>query len=1018
MRNFKLRIWKYMLFLIVLFLSGEAYAQNTITGVVTSAKDGSTIIGATVIVQGTTMGATTGVDGDYSISAAKGAVLEFSYIGYEPQTVTVSAQTVVNVALEESSVMIEEVVAIGYGVQKKKELTGAVSQVKSDELLKSASSDFTKALQGKVSGLTVLESSGRPGDGAVIQIRGLGSISGSSEPLYVVDGIPYDSNPNIPSEEIASVDVLKDGASAAVYGTRASNGVILITTKRGDQGEMKVSFTGYYGIQNITSGTPLLNTEQHIYVDEMYYQMTQGVSSPILYYNPNAMDYETDWVGDLTNNNAPVQSYNISLSGGSEGTSYSINTNYYQQDGILINSGYDRLSTRANATMKKGKFDAFVSLGVSMSNQEQEPWNLYQYAVYQGPYRQPLAFDGANYIYVDGNNVDHVGYIARLINQTDYRKENSYNLAANLKYEIIDGLTYQANIGYNYWQFKRDYFLPQYMVYDSTGSINASATREDASLTQYFYGSNKVTLENVLNYQKQFGKHGITALLGYTVEKSNWYGTYAQKQDFMSNDTQVFDAASSLTSIGGTETVHTLVGKLARIQYNYDDKYMISASGRYDGSSRMSEENRYAFFPGVSAGWNISEENFMESANWLSSLKLRGSYGEVGNENIGNYGYASYVSSNVDYVWGAETSDELGLGAIQRSYSNADIKWETNVSRNIGIDAMFLDNALTLTFDVYKNDKKDMLLDVTIPASTGTNVGTDNNTITSNVGNMTNTGFEIAASYKGMTQSGFSWSVTGTFSRNENEVTSLGGMDEIALEDSMMGAWCGSDAVTAYMKVGYPAGSFFLIQTDGVIQTQEELDEVKTYQPNALLGDLKMIDENQDGQIDDSDRVYMGSGQAKFETSLVFNAAYKGFDFSTQLFYSYGAKIIDGAKQFAYSANRHADFYDMWTPANPTSNIPTPNEDNCSPRLDYFLSDGTYLRVRNITLGYTLPKSVVEGVVDNARVYFSAQNPFTFTEYEGFDPEVGGDGTAATRGVDAGNYPITRKFMLGVQIDF
>ncbi|MFI3285418.1 MAG: TonB-dependent receptor [Rikenellaceae bacterium] len=1007
-----------MLFLIVLFLSGEAYAQNTISGVVTSAKDGSTIIGATVIVQGTSVGATTGVDGDYSLDAAKGAVLEFSYIGYEPQTVTVSTQTVINVVLAESSVMIEEVVAIGYGVQKKRELTGAVTQVKSDDLMNGVSSDVTKALQGKVSGLTIVESSGRPGDNAVVQIRGLGSINGSSEPLYVVDGIPYDSNPNIPAEEVESIDVLKDGASAAVYGTRASNGVILITTKRGQEGEMKVNFSSYYGIQNITSGTELLNTEQHLYVDEMYYQMTQGVNSPILYYNPNAMDYDTDWVGDISNDNASIQNYNISLNGGSGGVSYNVNTNYYNQGGVLINSGYDRLSTRASASMKKGKFDAFVSLGVSMSNQQQEPWNIYQYAQYQGPYRPPLAFDGANYIYVDGNNADHVGYIARLINESDVRKENSYNISSNLKYEIIEGLSYQVNIGYNNWQYKRDYFQPQYIVYDMNGDVNASSTRENAILQQHFMGSNKVTLENVLNYQKQLGKHSIGALLGYTVEKTSSYYTSIQMQDFMSNDTAVFDAASTLVSASGNESVNTLVGKLFRLQYDYDDRYMISASGRYDGSSRMSEENRYAFFPGVSAGWNISEEEFMSRADWLSSLKLRGSYGEVGNENIGNYGYASYVSSSVDYVWGAETNDELGLGAIQRSYSNSDIKWETNISRNIGVDAMFLNNALTFTFDVYQNDKKDMLLDVTIPASTGTNVGWGNNTITSNVGNMTNKGFELAASYKGGNPSKFAWSVTGTFSRNINEVTSLGGMDEIALDDSMLDSWMNVDAVSTYMKVGYPAGSFFLIQTDGVIQNEEQLAEVKTYQPNAVLGDLKMIDENGDGQIDDDDRVYMGSGMADFEASIVFNATYKGFDFSTQLFYSHGAKILDGAKQFAYAGNRHIDFYDMWTPANPTSNIPIPNDVNCSPRLDYFLSDGSYLRVRNITLGYTIPKHIINNLVDNARVYLTAQNPFTFTQYEGYDPEVGGDGTAATRGVDKGNYPITRKFMAGVQIDF
>lgn len=574
------------------------------------------------------------------------------------------------------------------------------------------------------------------------------------------------------------------------------------------------------------------------------------------------------------------------------------------------------------------------------------------------------------------------------------------------------------NVGYNNWQYKRNFFQPQFTVYDMYGDINASATRADATLTHDYMGNDKVTLENVLNYKKQFGKHGLDLMLGYTVEKSNWYTTTAQKQNFMSNDTPTFDAGSTLVAITGSERVHSLVGKLFRLQYNFDERYMISASGRYDGSSRMSKDNRYAFFPGVSAGWNINEEEFMSNVGWVSNLKLRGSYGEVGNENIGDYRFASYVKGNIDYVWGPESGDELGLGAIQRGYSNSDITWETNVSRNIGIDALLFNNALSVTFDLYQNDKKDMLLDVTIPGSTGTNVGWGNNTITSNIGNMTNKGFEFAASYKGSTNSGFTWSVTGTFTKNINEVTSLGSMNEIALEDSKLGSWMNTDAVSTYMKVGYPAGSFFLIETDGVIKTQEELDTVKAYQPNAKLGDLKMVNQNGDNQINDDDRVYMGSGMSKFETSLILNATYKGFDFSTQLFYSNGAKVLDGAKQFAYDGNRHADFYNMWTPANPTSNIPTPSEDNCSQRLDYFLSNGNYLRVRNLTLGYSLPKSLISGIMDNVRIYFNAQNPFTITDYEGYDPEIGGDGTAATRGIDKGNYPITRKFMMGIQIDF
>lgn len=1006
------------LLVMLLFCVSAISAQKiTISGKVTDEmKD--PIIGATVSVKGdNTAGTITDLDGNYFLEADSKSTLVFSFIGYETQEISVNGKTQINVSLKEESVMLAEVVAIGYGVQKKKELTGAVSQIKSAEMLKIAGSDFTKTLQGKISGLNITESSGRPGDGAVIQIRGLGSINGNSSPLYVVDGIPADGNPNLPAEEIETIDVLKDGASAAVYGTRASNGVILITTKRGKAGKAKVSFSGYYGLQNIVSGTPLLSTPQQLYVDEMY-QRALGGNSSDLYYNPDAMDYNTDFIGSVTLDNAPMQNYNLTVSGGSDVMTYNVNANYFKQDGILINSGYERFSTRANATFKKGRFSGFVSIGLNHSDKSVEPWNVYQFAQYQKPYMKPLNMEDGSEVEIDAdNNVEHLGYLARILTNSDNRVENSHNIAANFKIEIIDGLTYQVNLGYNYWQYKRDFFEPQFMVYDKNGNLNTASSRVDASLLQEDNSSMKLTMENVLSYDKTFGKHKVGAVIGYTIEKTDWVQSAMSKKDFISNDTPVFDAGNVLTSIGGSKSTHVIVGKLFRLQYAYDGRYMLSASGRYDGSSRMAKNNRYAFFPGVSLGWNINEEKFLKNVDWLSNLKLRASYGEVGNEGIGDYKYASYIRNQIDYVWGPETGDQLGLGAIQRAYSNPNIVWETNVSKNIGLDASLLRGALSLSFDMYKNNKKDMLLDVIIPASSGTNVGWGNNSITSNIGNMVNKGFEFSATYKGHTKFGMNWSLIGTFTKNINEITSLGDMNEIPLANSKLGSWLNNDNVTTYMKVGYPAGSFFLIESDGVIQTQEELDAVKSYMPNAKLGDLKLVNQNGDNIIDDKDRVYKGSSMPKFEMGLTFNADYKGFDFSTQLYYSHKNMVYNGAKQFAYAGVRHVELYDMWTPNNINSDIPVPEPYNCNPRLDYFLEDGTFLRLRNITLGYSLPRKWFKGILDYARIYVTAQNPFTFTKYEGYDPEVGGDGVAS-RGVDKANYPITRKFLFGVQLDF
>lgn len=1017
-----------LLLVLLLTMGGRLFAQETnVSGTVTDETTGEGIPGASVVIKGTTTGTATNFEGKYALSVPNGATLVISFVGYTPYEVEVAGQTTIDVVLKADMVALEEVVAIGYGVQKKKELTGAVAQVKSEEMTKIAASDFTKALQGQVAGVSVVESSGRPGDQANIQIRGLGSISSNASPLYVVDGIPYNSNPNIPSEDIATVDILKDGAAAAVYGTRASNGVILITTKRGKVGETKVSMNAYYGIQNITSGTELLNTSEHLYVDEMV-QRAQGSTSSILYYNPDAMDYDTDFVGAITNDNAPIQNYNLTLSGGKEEVTFNVNSNYFQQDGILRQSGYDRFTSRANATLKKGKFDAFASIGMMHSNKEQEPWGLYEFAIFNGPYRRPLGDlqTTDNSVVIPGNNPDHVGYLSRLLNQEDNRTEDGYNVAANLKYEIISGLTFQVNLGMNKWNYKRKFWQPQYLVYDQEGEINELGSRKEAILTESFQESLKYTMENVLSYTKSINDlHNFTAMLGYTVEKTDYSTVSVEKRDFISNDVQVFDGGASLTGINGSDNYHRIVGKLGRIQYNYNGKYLFSASMRNDGSSNFGSESRYAWFPGASAGWNVSEEGFMDNAQNIDNLKIRASYGEVGNQGIDSYLYSAYVDGNIDYVWGPEASDELGSGAIQRGYGNPFVQWETNISRNIGVDLVMYGGKFTFSADYYKNDKKDMLLSVLLPASTGTTIPNDwanqYNSKIANVGDMVNEGIEMAASYNHRGSKGFNWSLSGTFTKNNNEITSLGDLNEIALADSKPGNWRATQQdVTTYMVPGYEAGSFFLIKTDGIIKTAEQLETVKQYQPNAQMGDVIMIDDNGDGQINDDDRVYAGSGMAEWEAGLIFNADYKGFDLSAQLFYSYGNEVFNGSKLFAYAMNRHKDLYYMWTPQNPTSDIPAgrtnSEHDNWRGRTDYFLEDGTFLRVRNLSLGYTLPKNLISGI-EKMRWYVTAQNPFTFTGYEGYDPEIGGNGVS-TRGIDKGSYPVTRKFLIGVQVDF
>ncbi len=1022
-------------------LGNQLFAQDRLlTGTVMDESTSEPLPGTSVIIKGTSTGTITDLDGKFQLNVADGQTVVVSYVGYLAEEIAISGQTSLSVKLMPDLTELEQIVVIGYGTQKKKEVTGAVASVKTDDLNKVAVSDFTKSLQGQVAGVNVTEASGRPGAAANVQIRGLGSISSASTPLYVIDGIPYsgsyqekgltyNTSPSIAAEDIASVDILKDGAAAAIYGTRASNGVILITTKRGKAGTTKVSLSSQYGFQNITSGTPLMNTAEHIYVDEQR-QLGNALHSTILRYNPDALDNNTDFVEAVSNNNAPMQTHNLTLSGGEKDLTFSFNTNYYEQEGVLIHSGFDRLTTRLNATYKKGKFDAFISMNTLNSSTQQEPYAVYEYAIFNGPYRNPLGDIDAigEEVHYSGQNPDHVGYLTRELINSDVRETRSYGLSTNLKYEILSGLTYQINIGYNSQNYLREFHEPKILIWGE-GAVepNPLVSRPDARLTKEYQLNTKTTFEQVANYNKSFGSHSMTLTLGQTYEEAYFLADQSIKSTFSSNELTNFDAGSVPVSIGGNETVNTLFGFIARGQYNYAERYLVSASFRRDGSSKFNENNRFANFPGVSVGWNMSEESFMKSIAIINNLKLRLSYGEVGNEGIPPYLYSAYIYPNVNYVFGPEATYNVASGSVQRAYGNPEVVWETNISRNFGADLAMFDNKFTFNLELYQNTKEDMLLSVVLPPSTGTTVPHDYNGIfhskIANVGDMENKGIELASSYKYLSQQGLGLTISGTFTKNINKVTSLGdNLQEIPITQSVPAQWREPQQdITTYMKPGYAAGSFFLIPTDGIIKDSATLEQVRTYMPLAEMGDVKYIDVNGDSLINDDDRQYAGSPFPKFEAGMVFNADYKGISLSVQLVYFYGNKVFNGNKMWAYGCGRHKDLYYMWTPQNPDSDIPASRinseHNNFRSRTDYFLEDGSFLRVRNVTLGYTLPKSWFKDKVDKVEVYLNATNPLTFTKYEGYDPEVGGNGST-TRGIDRGSYPISRKFLAGVRVDF
>ena len=1014
-----------------------AQAQKaSVSGSVTS-EDGP-VPGASIVIKNSTDGTVSDFDGNYTLEAEANDVLVFSYMGFVTQEVEINGRSSIDVLLQIDQNLLDEVVVIGYGVQKVKEVTGAVVNLDSEVIQKQMTADLGQAIQGQIAGVNVEASSGRPGEAANIQIRGLGSLSPNAlSPLYVVDGIPYQGNPNIPPEQIASIDVLKDGAAAAVYGTRASNGVILITTKKGQIGRMKVELNAYSGVQNITSGTPLMNTQEQMYAEEVKLEAL-GRDPLIFQFNPDALDYDSDFVGDVQNDNAPISNINLIVSGASENISLSFNSNYFEQEGVLINSGFNRFTNRLTGEFKKGRFKAFATIGLTEENTEQEPFALYEYSITQRPWQPPLgglSSVGENGVEIPVRNAILYSYLSRELENSDDRKVNATNLAVNMEYEILEGFKIKLNGGQNTWNYRRKFFRPQYLVYNTDGSFNPTASREDALLNEDYILTDRSVFEGMLTYEKYFGDHKINLVGVLSSEKFNTKQVGVGVIGLLSNDTPVLGAGSAGTNPTSYDFTNTLTGMLFRGQYNYKEKYLFSASYRRDGSSNFGPENRYGDFWGFSAGWNISEEGFMANAKNVNALKLRASWAEVGNQSIPAYSFASQIESGVNYPFGlAET---LSIGAIQRRYADPNIKWETNVSTNFGVDLVMFDNRFTFNMDLYENKREDMLLLERLPASSGVyHPRTENvyDVRIINAGNMVNKGIEIAASYKNSIDRAFQWNISGTFTKNQNEVTDLNGTDIGYANGRPIVSLGPNIDYTTFLAEGYEAGAFFLVQNDGVIKTQEELDEYRSIDAGAQLGDIRYIDQptvdtdndgipdSGDGQINDNDRVYSGSGQADFYAGLNFGANFKRFDLYVQTYYSHGAEIYNGARLYAYTQGRHKEQYYMWSPQNADSDVPTDRENayhaNVRAWSDYFLEDGSYFRIRNITLGYSFHELMgQDSFLTKARIYLTAQNPFTFTKYNGYDPEIGGDGLFL-RGVDRGNYPVTRQFLLGFQLTF
>ena len=1014
------------LFMMV-FGSQNAYAQKTvITGVVSDALDNTTIIGAAVIEKGTNNGVITDADGNFKINAKKGSTLVFSFLGYTDVEVVVGSQSKIDVQLELSTQYLEETIVVGYGTMRKREITGAVASLGGEDIKKIGGSNFADAMQGQIAGVNIQASNGAPGSLANVQIRGIGSLSaGSSGPLYVVDGLPYDGNPNITSSEIQSIEVLKDAASASIYGTRASNGVILITTKRGVEGRMSVDVDSYYGIQKITSGIPLMNTRDYLFTHIMKEELNGDgggwIWTPLMS-NPDGVNNNTNFMKELVNDNAPVQNHSINVSGGREGLTYNVVANYFSQEGVLIKANYDQMTLRSNTSYKKDRFSSFVTMGLNYSMRDNTPWGLHFNAIGLQPILPPPDYGMAeNFAPVE--SAGSVGSLIGTLKQDNTTQQYGFNANIVLGYELYDGLTLKTSFGGNAGTSYQREFNPSYLIYDTNGNLH-NASREFSNLTENYNLSYRWASETTLNYDGEIGDgHIIKAVAGFTLEQATGMNRQMKKEGFASESVTTPSAGTYGDLAAGNNSRNSLVGMLARVMYNYKDRYMASVSVRHDGSSRFGTD-KWATFPSVSLGWNPSEETFYKNSsfsNILSDIKVRASYGTAGNQAIPNYVYDPKIYNQIDYVLGGGDQSNMWNGSTQRGFANPNVQWETSISRNIGLDLGFFKGALTLSADYYHTDKKNMLLPVAMSPSSGAPSGDwQFGNVYLNAGDLYNKGVEIALSYKGNVND-FTYGVSATFTKNKNMVTKTY-VPSNFLKGGMPTRQARSTEDITYIKEGYPAGSFFLIPNAGTIKTDEQLAAYQEIVPTAKLGDLAMIDYDEDGDIDDDDRQYCGTGTPKFESGMNISLGYKNFDFSAHLYGSYGNMVYNGAKLNAYIWTRHQDLLNAWTPENPHSNIPTPRKElehnNTRSLQAYYLEDGSYLRVKNLQLGYSFPdKWMNKAKIRSLRIYINAQNPFTFTRYTGYDPEIGGDGLFY-KGVDEATYPVSSQYRFGVQFSF
>jgi len=991
-----------------------------VTGKVTDSNGGS-LPGVSVVVKGTTTGVTTDNSGSFSLSnIPENATLQFSFVGMKNQETIVGGKTTINVTLTEEAIGLEEVVAIGYGTQKKRELTGAVGSISQEDLATIPITRFDQALQGRIAGVNITQS-GQPGGDVNIRIRGIGTLNNNS-PLIVIDGIPVFGDNGLKSlnpNDIKSIEVLKDGASSAIYGTRAANGVVIVTTKRGKSGMAKIEYNGVYSIQTVANKLNVLNGEQYALLQNEA-RAAQGVD-PLTpdWWDPANIEgaANTNWQNQIFRI-APMKEHSLTVSGGTEKANYLVSGNYLDQKGVIKQSDFKRYSLRVNTDAKVLNI---INIGTSLlfSNTTQNlrgNGSIVNTAMDYSPLI-PVNFQDGTWGASQGDKDLYSGGINPVASlDLGTNANNNYGVLANFfsEIEILKGLKYRFSYSINLIDGRNNSFMPSYNHGPSTFASQASVSVSNSRRMEYI-------AENILSYNHTFNqKHDLSLTAVYSGQETKFNSETGSATGLISNSTPYLTDNTGIYNVNSEASGFSLLSYVGRANYSYDGKYLFSATVRQDGSSRFGKNNPWGTFPAFSAGWRISQEAFMSGLDFISDMKLRGSWGKSGNQEIGNYAFLASLGNNFNYVLGSSQTLASGVGPI--SLENPDLKWETSTQTNIGIDLALFDSKFTFSANYYYKRTNDILLQVPIPRSSGVAVYP-----TQNRGSMENKGLEFEMGYRKKIND-FMFEVAGNISTNQNKVLSLVDGNSI-IDGTIVGAGLarGGEGITI-TREGVPIGSFYGYIMDGIFQNRAEIDNAPSQGGGTRPGDVKFLNiDDSNNLVDVNDRTIIGNPFPDFTYGLTLNFSYKAVELNMFFQGVQGNEIYNGVRAI------YANMYDLgnnltevqgrWRGEGTSNTVPRaikfdPNQNGrVSTR---WIEDGSYMRLKNLTLGYNLPNSLLEKLnIQKAKIFATAINVFTLTKYTGIDPEISErNNNSKFAGIDFSTYPFARTITFGINVTF